>query len=251
MLLEELVGWIGTLLSMPIFISPIVPFMNVFNKKLNYQDAPNTLISTRYFNCLIWYIYGKLINSPQIKISNIIGCCISLLFIIIYLSYEIRKNTMDTILNTLLVLSTTWIIYRAFTKVMFLSYIIGYFCIFSSMILLISPLHLIYKVLREKNYLLIPVFIAIFSILRSVCWVFYGLMKKNYYIVGTSSGEVIIGIVQIALRYNLKQEYHEIEKGSETLNIGIEDNNDDEKKLVDVKEKEEDIGKSTDIKVIV
>ena len=103
MALEDLFGWVGAFLTITFFISPVIPFINVFKGQLDYGDTPTDLIGINYSNCLVWYIYGSLLNSPQIKTSSIIGFFSSLLFMIIYLSYEIRKNIIDGVLNILII----------------------------------------------------------------------------------------------------------------------------------------------------
>ena len=231
MFLDDIFGWVGTLLQIPIFISPLAPFIKVFNKKINYEKIPTTLIVTSYFNCLIWYMYSTLINSQQIEICSIIGCCISLSFIIIYFVYEIRKYIIDTIVNALIILSLSWIIYRVFVRVDNYPEIAGKICLCSSIIALIYPIFLIYKVLKYKNYLIIPVVTAIFSILGGIFWVLYGLVKKNYYIAISNSFEIIVGIVQVIIRSNIKKKYKSIEV--EGGIIGIMDKEND-----DVKEQE-------------
>lgn len=232
MVVEEIFGWIGTLLTMTFFIAPVVPFYNVYNGKLNYEDAPTTLISTSYFNCLIWYIYGTLVNSQQIKVCNIIGCSSSLLFIIFYLSYEIRNYPVDAVLNALLVLAATCAGYRAFTVLFDDPNIVGKVGACSSMIVFISPLQLIYRVFKEKNYKLIPIASAIFSVLSGGCWFLYGVMKKDYYIFGSNSVGIIIGGLQVFIWNNLKRKYQVIEQENAPPTIGIEDE--------DAKKKEEE-----------
>ena len=232
MVSEEIFGWIGALLTMNFFFSPIFPFINVYKGKLKYEDTPTTLITTSYFNCLTWYIYGTLIDSKQIKICNIIGCCASLLFITIYLLYEIREYPIDAVLNALLVIAATCAGYRVLTVLFDDPGIVGKIGTFASIVVFISPLLLVYKVLREKNYRLISIISAIFFILSGGCWFVYGLMKKDYYISGANSVSIFIGFLQVIVWNKLNQKYQIIGQENEPRTIDIEDN--------DVKKQEDD-----------
>ena len=155
---------------------------------------------------------------------------------------------MDTVLNGLIFLSSIWIIYRVFTKTLPFDDIAGKVCIFSSIIVFSCPLKLIFKVIKAKNYLLIPVVMVIFSILSGVSWVLYGVMKKDFYIAGVNLLQIIIGSAEVIIRNNLKKKYSLTEEGSKISPIGIEnDNNDTAKKLEDgnkIKTKEFNIEKN-------
>ena len=220
--LEEVFGWLGTSLTLIFFISPIIPFIKVFQGKLDYEDIPIIIICTSYFNSFIWYIYGNLINSQQIKICYIIGFCASLLLIIIYLIYEIKTFTADGILNVLILFSATWIAYIALELNFNNPKIIGKICVCTSLIIFISPIQLIYRAIHEKNYRLIQNISAFSMILSGLCWVIYGLIKRDYYITGSKSIGIIIGTLQVVFKKILKKKYPIINRVREFTTIGIE-----------------------------
>ena len=70
---NEYVRWIAAALSLIYYISPIIPFFNVHKGKLYFEDSPGTFVSCCYVNCLIWFIYGKIISNIQIEYSNLIS----------------------------------------------------------------------------------------------------------------------------------------------------------------------------------
>ena len=57
-------------------------------------------------------IYGEMIFSDQIRITNMIACIICLIAMIIYLIYEFKKYLLDTILNVLILVMASWAIYK-------------------------------------------------------------------------------------------------------------------------------------------
>ena len=115
--LEDIFGWVALALTMFIYISPTIPFFNVLRGLISYEETPGILVSATYVNCFCWYIYGDMIFSDQVKICNCIGAICSLCFITIYLVYEIKKYTLDAILNALIIITGSYATYRGLTIV--------------------------------------------------------------------------------------------------------------------------------------
>ena len=255
MALEDLFGWVGAFLTITFFISPIIPFINVFKGQLDYGDTPTDLIGINYSNCLVWYIYGSLLNSPQIKTSSTIGFFSSLLFMIIYLSYEIRKNIIDGVLNILIIFTGSRAAYHVLTVIFPDYYNVGKICICATIIFYIYPFNIMFRVIKEKNYKLIPFIIAIFYVLNAVCWTYYGKMKKDFYVYVPSFLGIIVGVGQNIVRYYYKKNYPIIEHVTETSTINIEATGIDNVKktedvTVEVDEEEGDKIKAKPVKIV-
>lgn len=216
---EEIFGWVATSLTMCFFISPVIPFINVFKGKMSYEDTPAIIITTSYVNCFCWYIYGTLINSEQVKLCNLTGALSSLTLILIYLIYEIRNYTLDAILNGIIIITGSFATYNILTLMIQNQSIIGKICNCTSIIVFLSPIQLIYRVVKEKQYLLIPIHTAYVSFLASTCWVIYGISFKNFYIVFPNSFGIVLAIVQIIVYYNYKYKFHNF---GDNTSIGIE-----------------------------
>ena len=249
---EDIIGWIATGLSAIVYAAPSGKLLNVFKGRFNYEDLPTGLIGTTYINCFVWYFYGKLILSKQLKVCNLIGCGLSLFFTIIYLACEISKFLTDTILNALIIASGTWTAYRTFSIILTDNHIVDKICIGTTLIALICPLYLIYRVVNEKNYRLIPNVTVVFSILSGILWSVYGFMRNNYYIICLNLLVVFVGITEIVVSQIYKTKYPTIEQVREISTIGIESSGDDDnaKKIgsVDVKVSEESAEEGEKIK---
>ena len=231
MLIQDIFGWIAAFSSTVIFAYPAIQFINVLKGSLNYEDTPIFLIGTIYINCLTWYAYGYYIFSPQVKICNIIGCCFSLFCSIIYLTYESKKFLTDTILNTLILFAGTWAAYRTYFVLLGDDNVVGKVCIITSLISLLHPLYLIYRVIREKNYKLISLIIARFTIISGVCWVIYGFIDLDYYIVCLNLLNIFVAIAQIIIVKKFKLKYPTIEQATTQIStIEIESIDDNSKK---------------------
>ena len=222
--LEDVFGWVATCLTMCFYISPVIPFINVFKGKISYEDTPAVLVSASYVNCFCWYIYGDMIFSDQVKICNGIGAISSLLLMCVYLVYEIRKYTLDAILNALIIITGSYAVYRGLTIVVDDDAIIGKICNCTAVIVFLSPIQIIYRVIRENNnYHLIPIYTAWVSLFSTSCWVTYGILIKDIYIVIPNVIGIILAIVQIAIHTIFKRKYPTIgEREKETSTIDIE-----------------------------
>ena len=224
--LEDIFGWAATCFTICIYIGPILPFIKVIKGKISYEETPGVLVSATYVNCFCWYIYGDMIFSDQVKICNLIGSIITITLISIYLVYEIRKYTLDAILNALIIITGSYATYRGLTIVVDDDAIIGKICNITSIIVYLSPMYLIYKVIKEKNnYILIPIIII-----------------KDVYIMIPNVIGIVLAIIQICIYFLFKSKYPtfgEREKDTST-SIDIENTpNDDRREDTSIKDDEE------------
>ena len=238
---QEIFGWVATGLTMCFYISPIIPFINVFRGKLNYEDTPAIIISTSYVNCFCWYIYGDMIFSDQIKMCNLIGAISSLVLICIYLAYEVRKYTVDAILNALIIITGSYAVYRGLTIIIDDDAIIGKICNCTSLIVFLSPIQLIIRVIKEKNYNLIPIYTAWVSLASTSCWVTYGAFITDLYVIFPNAIGILLAIIQIIVFLNYKRKYPGIgdRESSSTIDI-VTTGNDEGKKEESSNIKEDD-----------
>ena len=79
---------------------------------------------------------------------------------VIYLINELKKYLVDSILNALILITGTWAVYRALTIIIDDDRIIGKICIGTTLVVYLSPIPVLYKVIKEKkekNYMFIPI----------------------------------------------------------------------------------------------
>ena len=241
--LEDIFGWAATCFTICIYIGPILPFIKVIKGKISYEETPGVLVSATYVNCFCWCIYGDMIFSDQVKICNLIGSIITITLISIYLVYEIRKYTLDAILNALIIITGSYATYRGLTIVVDDDAIIGKICNITSIIVYLSPMYLIYKVIKEKNnYILIPIYIAWATLISSGLWIIYGIIIKDVYIMIPNVIGIVLAIIQICIYFLFKSKYPtfgEREKDTST-SIDIENTpNDDRREDTSIKDDEE------------
>ena len=202
---KDIFGWAATCLTALFYVSLITPFFKVFKGQMKYQDAPIFIIYVSYINCILWVLYGNIIFSKQIRICNTIGSSSTFILIFIFLSYEIRNSILDSVLNAIIVTYGTFIFFNYFTIIVTDNpNIIGNICIFAKFCVFISPIQLIYRVIKEKNYILIPIYAALVSLIASFCWVIYGLHINDIHVIIPNSVGVILGLTQFFVYFYYK-----------------------------------------------
>jgi len=240
--LEDIFGWAALGFTMFIYLTPVLPFINVLKGKVSYEETPGVLVSATYVNCFCWYIYGDMIFSDQVKICNCIGVIISICLISIYLVYEIRKYTLDAILNALIIITGSYATYRGLTIVVDDDAIIGKICNVTAIIVFLNTMYLIYKVIREKNnYILIPIYSVWISLFAYGLWVIYGIIIKDVYLMIPNVIGIVLSIIQICIYIIFKKKFPTfVEKVKDTSTIDIENTgNDDRREDTTIKEDEE------------
>ena len=220
--IQEYIGWAAAAVTVVYYLAPIEPFIRVIRGKLSFEDTPGVFVTTCYVNCFVWYIYGDMIFSDQIKYSNFIAACVSLLLMVIYLIFELRKYLVDSILNALIIITGTWAVYRALTIIIDDDRIVGKICVGTSIVVYLTPIQILYRVIKEKNYILIPFYSSIIYLFAAIGWVVYGVFITEFYIVCPHVAGIIVSLVQIAVYLNFKRKYPVIGDRDFSSTIGIE-----------------------------
>ena len=229
--LQEVVGWVSAGLTVLYYLAPVNPFFRVLKGKLNFEDTPGVFVTTCYVNCFVWYVYGDMIFSDQVKYANCISAGISLLLMIIYLAYELKKYLVDSILNALILITGTWAVYRALTIIIDDDRVVGKICIGTAIVVYLSPMQILYRVIKEKNYILIPIYSAWIYLCASIAWVAYGIMITDFYVVCPHVIGIVLSLIQIIVYLNYKRKYPAIGEREFSSTIGIESTgNEDSKK---------------------
>ena len=222
-LFQELFGWLGTVITVLSFLLPIFPYIKVLRGKLDFESTPAFLVTIYYVNYLCWYIYGDMIVSDQIQYCYFIGSIVNFVLMAIYLIYEVRRYLVDTILNTLILITGTWALYKTPIFLINNPRTFGIFCIGTSFIVFISQIQIIYKVIKEKNYILIPIYNCYFIFLYSICWLVYGICLICFIIIVPNAIAILLAFIEIIIYWYYKRKYSAIGERLFSPIIGIED----------------------------
>ena len=222
--LDAYIGTIATIVNIVTFLFSIIPFINVFKGKLDYEETPTLIISTGYCNCVAWYFYSLFCVSFPLKFCNMAGIIIYLSLIIIYLAYETKKYILHAFLNAIILFNGTWVIYRELTAFLTEVELLENICMGTTFGCCFCSLFLIYKVIKEKNYRVISEITTIGTILSGIIWVVYGIMDNEKFFLKCQILRIMISIAEIVVIKIYKKKYPIVEYIHVTPTIDIEIN---------------------------
>ena len=228
---QELFGWISAFMTIYFFIVPIAPFYKVIKGKLNYEETPGAYITLVYLNCLCWYVYGDYIYSDQMKLCYLVGIITSFILIAIYLLYEQKKYTQDAILNAVIIINATLVIYKGLNIVVDDVDNIARICLAISLPIIFYPAYTIYQVIKRKNYKLISYYTSWYSMAVSLCWIIYAVLSDEFYIILPNAFIYILSSIQILLYFKYKNNYPIKDDNSISI-INLQKSNEEIKKEV-------------------
>ena len=93
-----------------------------------------------------------------------------------------------------------------------------------------NQVQIIYKVLKDRNYNLIPIYNCWIALFYSICWVVYGIFITDFYVVFPNSILIILSLVQVIIYVNFSRKYPPPGKTEFSSTIGIETTSNDEGK---------------------
>ena len=230
---QEISGWLAMAVTTCSFLFPVFPYLNVLRGRMNYEDTPSFFVISSYINYFFMYVYGDLVFSDQVKYCYLVGSIINCVLMVIYLVYEIRRYLVDTILNALILITGTWALYRCLTIIIDDDRIVGKICILTFFVVFITPVQILYRVLKERNYNLIPIYNCWVSLCFSSLWIVYAIFISDFYILFPNIINIILSLAQIAVYINLSRKYPAIGQREFSSTIGIETTTNEEIKNVE------------------
>ena len=232
--LEDTFGWIGCFLNTCFFLVELIPFINIIRGKVYFEDSPGFFMSASYANSFLWSIYGDLVFSEQIKTTNMIACLICFIALMIYLSYERKKYLLDSILNFLMIFMVSWAVFKYLSIEVDDDRVVGKLCFCSSCIIYMHFYYIIYRVVKEKNYMLIPFNHITIYFVNSIIWIFYGIVTNDFYVILPNSMGTLLSLIQVIIYIKYESKYPLLAENDFTAN---ENNGNEENKKEDKEDK--------------
>ena len=240
--LDDAVGWIGCALTAVYHLVQLGPFIRVAQGALNFEDSPGYFISSLYINSFLWMIYGEMAFSDQICYTNLIASLICLVGMLIYVINERKKYLLDSILNFLIIFMASWSVYKYLSIEVDDDRVVGKLCFLSSLNIYSYFYYILYRVIKEKNYLLISFNYTTIYFVNSLVWFFYGIVTKDVYVICPYSIGIILSLFEIIIFIKYERKYPAVGDNIYNNSFGIEEKNIEnviriEEDISDVKEK--------------
>lgn len=250
---QNIFGYIAICLSSCFYCSLTIPFFNVIRCKLNYEYTPIALINTIYVDSVAWYIYADKISCNHLKLGSTIGACSTLLLIIIYLAFELKKYIVDTILNILILILGTLVLHKGLTIVVEDAQMVGKICIGTKLISFCTPIILTFRVIKEKNYKLISINTTLSYMVACIGWVLFGKSANDLNIMCPNGIGVFLCFIQFVVYLNFKKKYGKISRPTSTIGIetgSTEEVKKDESINMNIDEESQEKAKEKPVKIV-
>ena len=220
-IIQEIIGWTAFGFSLYIFFIQMLPFYLMIKGKLSIDDTPIALVTFIYISSFCWYIYSDMLDSDQIRIISLIGIILNSFMIIIYIIYEGKKYLFDAVLNLLIIISGSYLIYLVLDTMIEDDETIGKICVGVVCILSIFKIKNILKSFAEKTLDYIYICQSWFTLATVTLWGFYGFMISELYVIILQIIFGFLSIIEISVyahyknnkfKINLNNEYGSIKK---------------------------------------
>ena len=166
---------LGTIFSVFLSFSPTVPFIQVFQRKEKIEILPEGMLLCQLLNRLLWGSVWVLTKRLIPFINAAVGILITSVFLVLYFHLYFDRIYFKTFIGFLILfffelfVTSVAIFYGKVSVVSILAMIFN-------VAMYIAPGQKIVRVIKEKNYKLIPIRSTIVSILCSGSWLIYGIV---------------------------------------------------------------------------
>ena len=166
---------LGTIFSVCLSFSPTVPFIQVFKRKEKIEILPEGMLLCQLLNRLLWGSVWVLTKRIIPFINASVGIFITSVFITLYFYLYFDRIYYKAFIGFIALIVFEFsiaMIAISFGNVPTVSLLAMIF----NVAMYIAPGQKILRVIKEKNYKLIPIRSTIVSILCSGSWLIYGIL---------------------------------------------------------------------------
>ena len=166
---------LGTIFSVCLSFSPTVPFIQVFKYKEKIDILSEGMLLCQLMNRLLWCSVWILTSRLIPFINAFVGIIITSVFLVLYLYLYYHRICFKTFTKGFLLLCFELLIVggAVFSKN---EKVVSTLAMIFNVAMYIAPGQKIIRVIKEKNYKLIPIRSTIVSILCSGSWLMYGIV---------------------------------------------------------------------------
>ncbi|KAJ9140342.1 hypothetical protein P3X46_031001 [Hevea brasiliensis] len=203
--IRTIVGIIGNVVSLCLFLSPIPTFVKIIKQKAVQDFKADPYVAT-VLNCAMWSFYGlPIVKEDSILVTtiNAVGLLIELIYVCIFFIFSPNHKrrriaialTVEVIFVAVVILISIVALSTPKKRAMF----VGILCIILNIIMYVSPLTVMRMVIKTKSVKYMPFFLSLASLCNGIIWVVYALLKFDLNVVLPNGLGAISGLIQIIL----------------------------------------------------
>ncbi|MCL7046334.1 hypothetical protein MKW94_009028 [Papaver nudicaule] len=191
-IIRTIFGTLGNVISFGLFLYPAATFLMIMiNNGAVEEYSPNPHLATA-MNCLLWVFYGLPFVHPKnifVVTINGMGLGFQLIYLSIFLIYATKKRRS----YVLSVLAGEAVFLTAVVLLLTL------LCAVVNIITYTMQLHNLRQAYEAKSSNYMPIELLLFNALNGGCWLTYGLLRFDIYLVVSYGLGFVLGIIQIIL----------------------------------------------------
>ncbi|XP_078431704.1 bidirectional sugar transporter SWEET4-like [Wolffia australiana] len=202
---RTVVGIIGNVIALVLFLSPVPTFVTICKKKSVEQFSAIPYLAT-LLNCMLWVLYGLPLVHPHsllVITINGAGLVIELTYVLLFLLYSHGRARLRVFAILL-----AEIVFVAVVAVLVLtvahtyerrSLIVGSLCVFFGTMMYVAPLSVMKLVIKTKSVEFMPLSLSLASFLNGACWTCYALLRFDLFITIPNGLGVLFATLQLVL----------------------------------------------------
>ncbi|KAK9926906.1 hypothetical protein M0R45_024114 [Rubus argutus] len=204
-MLRTIVGIIGNIISLGLFLSPIPTFTRIIKQKTVSDFKPDPYLAT-LLNCAVWVFYGMPFVHPDSTLVwtiNGAGFIIEAAYIVIFVMYSPASKR--TRIFIALVIEAVFFAIVVFVNMFFFhttkdrTLIVGIICIIFNILMYASPLTVMKMVIKTKSVKYMPLTLSVANLCNGIVWLIYSLLKFDINILIPNGLGSLSGVVQLIL----------------------------------------------------
>ena len=187
--LQDFFSTSGTITAFFLSLSPSVPFIQVLKGNEKIDILPEGTILFLMLTRLVWASVWIITKRKIALLNCTLGVTISNVFITLYFYVYFKRSCIKAFFSAIFLLLIEggllygWVLWGNYLA-------LSYAAMICKIIMSISPGQKIVRVIREKNYKLIPIASAITNFFCSLSWFCYGICIKLY-------GQIISNLIGV------------------------------------------------------
>ena len=172
--IDEIFSSFGTLFSFLLSFTPLPPFIKVFKNEEKIDIIPEGLLLFLILTRIVWGSVWIITNRKIAAFNSISGIIVCDVFVILYFFLYFNRTYLKTIIASIFLISLEVILMAI--EVSWGNYsVLSYIAMIFNALMFVSPFQKILRVIKEKNYKLIPIYTTFVNILCSLAWLRYGV----------------------------------------------------------------------------
>ncbi|GLJ19393.1 hypothetical protein SUGI_0349410 [Cryptomeria japonica] len=205
--LQLVVGIIGNITSLALYLSPMTTFWGIFKLKSTQAYSGLPYVCT-LFNCCLWLLYGSPFVKPHSTLLltiNGAGFVLEIFYLVSFLTFATKQQKVKTV-RLAIAMMVAFVTVVAVTIYALHTYsarqlVAGTLGVILSIVMYASPLSVVGDVIRTKSVKYMPFLVSLFSTLNALVWSAYSLMARDIFIAVPNGIGFLLGITQLVVYF--------------------------------------------------